>query len=117
MNRTSANDLYDIYLVPQLFHKYKNGFKLTEGVYDIVNYESCTWLIDKILEQQYSFDFKIEIWVLSRVDNDEFTLTGKNKLGFEFIVLENLISDFYFDDLTIIKKDKIFCLPIEESLY
>ncbi|PTT36911.1 hypothetical protein DBR28_10435, partial [Chryseobacterium sp. HMWF028] len=76
-NRTFTNELYNIYSDPQILHNYKNGYKFTKVIYDIVNSENCIWLIELILDQKHSFDFKIEIWHLSRGDNELFMLKGK----------------------------------------
>lgn len=114
-NRTSANDLYDIYLEPEELHIYKNKFKLTEGINDIAYYENCYWVIDQICLHKKNFN--LEIWELSRNQNEIFTLMGKSQLGIVFVEIKNLQSDFYFDNLIILKKDKLLCLPLEENLY
>ena len=115
--RSSANDLYDVYSVPQKLHDYENGYKFTEGVYDIATYEDCFWLLDLILDHQINLNFENQIWHFKRTHQESFTLTCKNKEGYKLAEIENLQTNFYFDDLTIIKKDKMFCLPIEESMY
>ncbi|ASW75267.1 hypothetical protein IQ37_19225 [Chryseobacterium piperi] len=116
-NRTSANDLYNVYLVPEELHGYKDGYEFTEGVYDITTYENCLWLFDLILDQKTDADPETQIWCLKRMKQDFFMLTCKNKEGRKCAEIKNVEACFYFDDLTIIKKGKLFCLPIEENIY
>lgn len=113
--RTSANDLYDFYNTPEKLINYKNGFHLTKGIYDIANDENCFLILDMICRHKKNFE--IEIWKFKRDIQNQFILTGKNKSGYKFVEIPNLESDFYFDDLTILKKGKIICLPIEENIY
>lgn len=113
--RTSANDLYDNYLEPEELHTYKNNFKLTDGIKEVAYYENCFWVIDLICHHKKNFS--LEIWEFGRIDNEIFTLTGKNETGDVFVEIKNLQSDFYFDDFIIIKRDKLLCLPIEVSIY
>ncbi|PWN60054.1 hypothetical protein [Chryseobacterium oncorhynchi] len=35
--KNSANDLYNVYVNRELLHEYKNGSKITEGIYDLAN--------------------------------------------------------------------------------
>lgn len=114
-NKSSANDLYDYFDIPEKLIKYKNGFNLTEGINEIGHYENCFWLIDIICHQKKYFD--VELWKFTRDRENLFTLTGKNKLEYIFVELHNLESNFYFDNLTILKKGKLLCLPIEEDIY
>jgi len=113
--RTSANDLYNHYTVRENLIKYENGFYVTEGINDIALYENCFWLIDIICHHKINFD--IEFWKFSRENNNKFLLSATNKRDSKFVELQNLESDFYFDDLTIIKKGKLLCLPIEDYIY
>lgn len=115
--RSSANDLYNVYLFHQELHDYEKEYKFTEGVNDVVNFEDCFWLIDLILDQQINLNSEIQIWHIGRVQQNSFTLTCKNKEGHKLAEIGNLQTGFYFDDLTIIKKDNVFCLPIEENIY
>ncbi|WP_442780867.1 DUF6876 family protein [Chryseobacterium sp. SL1] len=107
--------MYDIYTVTEKLIKYKSTFNLTQGINDIVLYEDCFWFIDIICHHKINFD--VELWELRREKGNLFTITGKNKLQIKFVELHNIQSDFYFDDLTIVKKGKLLCLPIEESMY
>lgn len=114
-NRTSVNDLYDNYLEPEELHNYKRSFKLSEGINEIAYYENCYWVIDLICHHKNKFS--LEIWEFCRIENEIFTLKGKDKSGEVFVEIENLQSDFYFDDFVIVKKDKLLCLPIEQNIY
>lgn len=114
-NRTSANDLYDIYLEPMKLLFYKRDFVVTEGINDIAYYENCYLVLDLICNHKKNYC--LEIWEFSRIENKMFSLTGKNLEGKIFVEIKNIQSDFYFDDLIIIKKGKLLCLPIEENLY
>jgi hypothetical protein len=115
--RNFANDLYDVYSTPTDLHDYKDGYKLTEGIYDLANYEDCLWLFDLILDQQIDLNPEKQIWFFTRTQQNFFTLLCKNKEGNKLAEVENVQANFYFDDLTIIKKDQLFCLPIEEKIY
>ncbi|PTT38314.1 hypothetical protein DBR28_08730, partial [Chryseobacterium sp. HMWF028] len=72
--RNSANELYDTYTSREQLHEYKNGFKLTEGVYDIAIYEDCFRVIDLILEQPSGVNLGIQIWELVRREENAFNL-------------------------------------------
>lgn len=113
-HRSSVNDLYDFYIVPEKLIKYKD-FYFTEGIYNIANDENCFLILDIICHQKKNFN--TEIWNFSRDNDNLFSLTGKSKQGFTFTEILNVESDFYFDDFTIIKKEKLLCLPSEENLY
>ena len=113
-HRSSANDLYDFYTTPEKLIKYKK-FNFTLGINTIATDENCFLILDIICHQKKNFD--IEIWKFSRDNNNLFSLTGKSKQGFTFTEIKNVESDFYFDDFTIIKKEKLLCLPIEEKIY
>ncbi|MCY1692710.1 hypothetical protein OVA29_21585 [Exiguobacterium sp. SL14] len=73
------------------------------------------WLIDIICYHKINFD--IEIWKFSREKGNIFLLIGTNELDFKFVEFQNLESDFYFDDLIIVKKRNLLCLPIEVDIY
>lgn len=113
--RNSANELYDNYTFPQKLIHYHNGFHITEGIYDIVHNENFSQIIDIIC--QHKKNFETEIWKFSRQNQNKFILMGSNTTNVQFIQLENIEADFYFDDLVLLKKNKLICLPIEENLY
>ncbi|MCT2409973.1 hypothetical protein NZD88_20655 [Chryseobacterium antibioticum] len=115
--RNSANDLYNIYTSREKLHEYKNGFKLTEGIYDIAVYEDCFSLIDLILEQQCGPKLEIQIWELIRREENAFNLTCSNVRNEILYEKNNLRIDFYFDYLQIFKIGKLLCLPIEKDIY
>ncbi|ASK31336.1 hypothetical protein CEY12_15025 [Chryseobacterium sp. T16E-39] len=117
LRRNSANELYDVYSYSQDLHDYKDGYKLTEGINDLVTFEDCSWLFEMILDEQLNLNSENQIWILKRTIPNSFTLTCKNKSGHKLAEIKNLEANFYFDDLTVIKKDKLFCLPTEENLY
>lgn len=114
-NRSSANFLYDYFTVPEKLHEYHNGYYLSEGINEIALYENCYFVLDLICN--HKLNFEIEIWHFARYTQDLFFLTGKNKNDIIFVEIKNLQSDFYFDDLIILKKGKLLCLPIEENIY
>lgn len=114
VNRSSANFLYDYFTVPEKLHKYHN-YSLTEGINELSINENCFWLIDIICHHKINFD--IEVWKFSREKGNIFLLTGINMQDIKFVEFSNLESDFYFDDLTILKKRKLLCLPIEADIY
>lgn len=113
--RTSANDLYNVYTVPEKLIQYKDGFHLTEGIYDIADNENCFSVLDMICRHKRNFE--VEIWEFKRHTQNLFILTGKDQSGYKFVEIPKLESDFYFDDLTLLKKGKLLCLPIEENMY
>lgn len=113
--RSSANELYDFYKYPQKLIKYKYGFKITEGINEIGNDENIFSILDIICRHKKNFE--VEIWEFKRDRSNLFSLTGKDKFRTEFIQIPDLEFDFYFDDLVILKKGKLVCLPIEENLY
>ena len=113
--RTSANYLYDLYTTREKLINYKNGFCLTQGINDIIDDENCSFILDIICRQKQNF--QIEIWEFSRYNGNIFTLSGKSIQRLNFVEISNLESDFYFDDLIILKKGKLICLPIEENIY
>ncbi|MET3034848.1 DUF6876 family protein [Chryseobacterium sp. NRRL B-14859] len=117
--KNSANELYDIYTFPNKLHGYKNGYQITEGVNDIAVYENCFWLLDLILEQQLfpELDYDIQNWKLERIGDDLFNLSCSYENGEIVEEIKGLEVDFYFDDLKIVKKGNIFCLPIEKEFY
>ncbi|WP_409515138.1 DUF6876 family protein [Chryseobacterium sp.] len=113
--RNSANELYDNYTFPQKLIQYRNGIHITEGIYDIVHNENFSQIIDIICRHKKNFE--VEIWKFSRQHENRFTLMASNTLNIPFLKLENIEVDFYFDDLILIKKNRLICLPIEENLY
>ena len=113
--RSFANDLYDFYTIPEKFIKYKNSFYLTQGVYDLVNDENCFVILNIICRHKTNFEF--ETWEFKRDFQNLFTLSGKDINGDKFVEFQKIESDFYFDDLIIIKKGKLLSLPIEEKIY
>ena len=113
--RTSANDLYNVYTITEKLIQYKDGFYLTEGIYDLAYNENCFSVLDMICRHKRNFE--VEIWEFKRDIQNLFILTGKNKPGYEFVKISKLESDFYFDDFTLLKKGKLLCLPIEENMY
>ncbi|MBK1894652.1 DUF6876 family protein [Chryseobacterium paridis] len=117
IRRNSANDLYNVYSGSVELLDYKNDYKFTEGINDIANFENCLWLFDIILDEQANLNSDVQIWHLGRVIQDSFTLICKNESGHRIAQVQNLQKDFYFDDITIIKKDNVFCLPNEQNNY
>ncbi|MFP7656661.1 DUF6876 family protein [Chryseobacterium proteolyticum] len=117
IRRNSANELYNVYSVAQDLHDYKEEYQFTEGINDMINFEDCLWLFDLILEEQPHSDSETQVWTLKRVLPHSFTLTCKNKAGQKLAEIKNIEASFYFDDLIVIKKDKLFCLPVEENIY
>lgn len=113
--RSSANSLYDFYKYPVDLIKYKNGFKITQGIYDMANEENWFPFLDIICFHEKKF--KTEIWQFSRENDHLFTLTGNSEENIMFTEIQDLESDFFFDELTLIKKGKLICLPIEENIY
>lgn len=113
--RSSANNLYDYYTTPEKLIKYNNGFHITQGIYDIANDENCFLILNIIC--RHKMNFEVEIWEFKRDFQNLFTLSGKDINGDKFVEFQKIESDFYFDDLTITKKGKLLCLPIEESIY
>lgn len=113
--RSSANELYDMFIVPEKLIPYRNGFNITEGVNEIGFYENCFDILDIICNHKVNYE--IEWWEFSRDHDNLFSLKAKNKQGEIFVDIKNLQSEFYFDDLVIIKRGKLLCLPIEENIY
>lgn len=113
--RSSANILYDFYKYPTDLIQYKNGFKITQGIQDILFEEDIESIIKMIIK--HKINFKVEVWEFSRNDKNLFTLSAKNESGLIFVDIPNLESNFFFDDMHIIKKETFLCLPIEEKMY
>lgn len=118
-HKNSANELYDVYTSKQNLHEYKNGYKITEGIFDLATYEDCFWLLDLIfLFQEYIvYHSDLQSWELNRIDGNSFTLSwinDKNEVIFEN---NDMNISFYFDYVRIIKKGNLLCLPIEQELY
>ncbi len=113
--RSSANNLYDFYKYPLDLIKYKNSFKITQGIQDILLEEDIEPIIKMIINHKRIF--KVEVWKFSRSGQNLFTLSAKNKSGLQFVDIPNLTSGFFFDDICIIKKSQLLCLPVEEELY
>jgi len=114
--RSSVNNLYDMYSYPEKLIKHKSGFNLTQGIYDVVFDENIEFILNIITQHKKNSNF--ETWHFCREQyENKFSLTGRNKLGNKFLEIPNIVSDFYFDDFVIIKKETLLCLPIEEKLY
>jgi hypothetical protein len=115
--KNSANDLYDIYTTEKQLYEYKMGIKLSEGVNDIATYEECFWLIDLIYKDQPKLNSQPLIYELEKLEENNFTLKCSYENGVVVSVQNNLKVSFYFEYLQIVRKGKILCLPIENSLY
>lgn len=115
--KNSANDLYDIYTIGKQLYEYKMGIKLSEGVNDVATYEDCFWLIDLIFKNQPKLYSQPLIYELEKFEENNFTLKCSYENGVVVSEQNNLKVGFYFDYLQIIRKGKILCLPIENSLY
>ncbi|WP_419871058.1 DUF6876 family protein [Chryseobacterium sp. CT-SW4] len=115
--KNSANDLYDIYTTEKQLYEYKMGIKLSEGVNDIATYEDCFWLIDLIYKDQPKLNSQPLIYELEKVEENNFTLKCFYENGVVVSEQNNLKVSFYFEYLQIVRKGKILCLPIENSLY
>lgn len=115
--KNSANDLYDIYTTENQLYEYKMGIKLSEGVNDIATYEECFWLIDLIYKDQPKLNSQPLIYELEKFEENNFTLKCSYENGVVVSEQNNLKVNFYFEYLQIVRKGKILCLPIENSLY
>lgn len=113
--RSSANSLYDFYKYSTDLIQYNNGFKITQGIQDILFEEDIESIIKLIIK--HKINYQVEIWEFSRNKHNLFTLSAKDKSGLIFVDIANLESNFFFDDIIIIKKQNLLCLPIEEKLY
>ena len=113
--RSSANELYDYYLYPEELIKYKFGFNISEGINEVGREENIFAILDIICRHKKNFE--TEAWEFTRDGENLFTLIGKDRFGTEFVKIPKIKSDFFFDDLNLIKKGKLLCLPIEENLY
>ena len=113
--RSSANSLYDFYKYPTDLIPYKNGFNITEGIHDMTCEENWFYFLDMICFHKKRF--KKEIWQFSRENDNVFTLTGNSERNVQFTEIPDLESDFFFDDFTLVKKEKLICLPVEEDIY
>lgn len=113
--RSSAHSLYDFYKYPIDLIQYKNGYKITQGIQDVIDDEDIEPVIKIIIK--HKINYKVEVWEFSRTDQNLFTLSAKNEAGLKFLEIANLESDFFFDDISIIKRQKLLCLPMEKELY
>ncbi|AZA81604.1 hypothetical protein C1637_03260 [Chryseobacterium lactis] len=117
--KNSANDLYDIYTFPDKLYEYKEGYKITEGINNIAEYENCFWLLDLIVNQQEhpELDCEVQNWELQKIEDGLFDLSCSHENEHVIHEVKGLQKGFYFDDFRIMKKGNIFCLPIEKELY
>lgn len=113
--RNSANSLYNFYKYPVDLIPYKNGFNITEGIHDMASEENWFYFLDIICFHEKRF--KTETWQFSRENDNLFILAGYSETEVQFTKIPNLEFDFFFDDLTIVKKEKLICLPVEKDIY
>jgi len=115
--RNSANTLYDAYKAAEDLYEYKQGYKLTKGIFDVSSEEDCTWLLEIILNEQPNLSCEIQHWHFKRVEGNTFTLYCKDEDGNVLTEVNDISIRFYFDDLFLIVKKNLLCLPIEYKMY
>lgn len=112
----SANDYYDHFIGTECYYAYLMGLVLTDGVKAIADEEQCYWFLDAIASYQLEEKCKkqeFQVWKIERVKGSRFKLSatdGNNKV---LVTQEIEYSDFFFQEFTIWKEDKVLLLPSE----
>ncbi|WP_346985016.1 DUF6876 family protein [Chryseobacterium sp. POE27] len=115
--RNSANTLYDMYKSAEDLYRFKEGYSLTQGVFDLISGEDCDWLLDLIVDEQSKLNCDIQNWHLKRIEGENFALLCSNEDGEVINQINDISLRFYFDDLFLVVKKKLICLPIESKIY
>lgn len=115
--RNSVNTLYDSYTSTEELFEFKEGYKLTKGIVDVSNEEDCDWLLEIILEEQPKLDCEIQHWHLKRIEGSMFRLYCTDQSGVVLTEVNDISIPFYFDDLFLLVKKNLLCLPIESKMY
>lgn len=115
--RNSANTLYDMYKSVEDIYDFKGDYHISQGVFDLINGEDCDWLLDLIVDQQSKLSCDIQNWHLKRIEGENFALLCSNEDGQVINQINDISLRFYFDDLFLLVKKKLICLPIESKIY
>jgi len=112
----SANEFYNEFMGTECYYSYMFGILLTDGVKTIADQEECYWFLDCIASYQFEEKFRKEefqVWKIERVNDTQFKLSatdGNNKV----LATQDIeSSDFFFNEFTIWKEDKVLLLPSE----
>ncbi|WP_312900079.1 DUF6876 family protein [Chryseobacterium taichungense] len=115
--RNSANTLYDAYKAAEDLYDYKEGYKLSKGIFDVSNEEDCKWLLEIILNEQSSLYCEFQYWHLKRIEGSTFMLYCTDEEGNVLTEINDISINFFFDDLFLLVKKNLLCLPIESKMY
>lgn len=115
--RNSVNTLYDSYTSTEELFEFKKGYKLTKGIVDVSTEEDCDWLLELILEEQSKLNCDVQNWHLKRIEGNLFMLYCTDQNGVVLTEVNDLSIRFYFDDLFLLVKNNLLCLPIESKMY
>jgi len=115
--RNSVNTLYDSYTSTEELFEFKEGYKLTKGIVDVSNEEDCSWLLEIILEEQPKLNCETQHWHFKRVEGSVFRLYCTDEKGVILTEKNDISIPFYFDDLFLLVKKNLLCLPIESKMY
>lgn len=115
--RNSANTLYDAYKAVEDLYDFKGGYKLSKGIFDVSSGEDCDWLLEIILDEQSKLFCETQYWHLKRVESNTFMLYCKDEDGNVLTEINDISINFFFDDLFLVVKKNLLCLPIESKMY
>jgi len=114
--QTCANDKYAQFTGTDHYYTYMMGSLLTDGAMQMATDEKCFWLMDIVAS--YSMEIKLkseefQVWILTRVKDDEFKVTCDDGNGNILIVQKIPFSDFPFDTVKLFKVQNVIMLPCE----
>jgi len=115
--RNSVNTLYDSYTSTEELFEFKEGYKLTKGIADVSTEEDCSWLLEIILEEQPKINCETQHWHFKRLQGNVFRLYCTDEDGVLLTEKNDISIPFYFDDLFLLVKKNLLCLPIESKMY
>lgn len=115
--RNSANTLYDMYKSVEDVYDFKAGYHISQGVFDLTNGEDCDWLLELIVQEQSRLNTEVQNWHLKRIEGENFALYCTNENGEILSEVQDISLRFYFDDLYLLVKKNLICLPVESNIY
>jgi hypothetical protein len=112
----SANEFYNEFMGTESYYSYMFGMVLTDGVKAIADEEKCYWFLDAIASYQLEEKFKnqeFQVWKIERIAGTKFKLSATDGNNNVLVTQDIEYSDFFFQECTIWKEEKVLLLPSE----